>query len=147
MFFDRKDKEVKIALWVVLVLIFSCVNMSCASQGQKVQQVLVPVSEDTYIRQKQIEAIQQRERDDYRLRVMDMYSQERSEIRRIQADIERDKRRYEAQAEEDRRDAAKDIFENFQDRRADAARDYRDMGREIAPYVYKDIRRELRRRR
>ena len=145
MIIDKKDVKsaAKATLWITLVIIIVC-SLGCKTNG--VERVYVPVSEDTYIRQRQIEAARQRDANEYRESVMDSYSRERSEIRRIQADIERDKRRYEAQAEEDRRDAAKDIFENFQDRRADAARDYRDAGRDIAPYVYKDLRRVLKRR-
>lgn len=142
---DKKEfgSFVSAAFWVALAIIFiSC--LGCAPTQQRVQ--LVPVSEDTYVRLQQLEIQRQRAANDYRADVIQSYSRERSEIRRIQADIERDERRYQAQAEEDRRDAARDFLENLQDRAADAARDRRDLTRDVAPQIYKDVRREWRRR-
>ncbi len=133
-------------LLVLSVLIFSCVGTGCSPTQQKMQPVLVPVSEDTYIQNKRIEAERQRDAYEYRATITEIYAEERSDIRRLQAQIERDRLRAEADRQRDLQRSRDRMREDWRDQTADARRDFRDMGRDIAPQVYKDVRRVLKRR-
>lgn len=120
------------------------VSVGCQTSG--VERVYVPVSEDTYIRQLQIEAARQRDANEYRAEITEIYAEERSDMRRLQAQIERDKLRAEADRQRDLQRSRDRMREDWRDQTADARRDWRDAGREIAPQVYKDVRRVLKRR-